>query len=549
MIREVHIKNLAVIEDQTVTFTKGLNVITGETGSGKSVLMQAIELLLGGRPKGSPIRSGAESLEVSAVLELDAFPDSLRQDLPEVMRDSEELLINRIISANGKSKVYINGSLSSVSLLHDTLGKLVTLCGQSEHVHLLDPRYHVEIIDSFADHDQILSQYKQAWRIFKDLDEELKGRDEEDSKRAAREEELRVIHKEISPIGLKHGLREELEQTVKRLSNAEKLIQGTSQLSDAFSDKLSGISELQPTFSEISKLDDKAREFYDDFKGNIESLKIIQRDLLKYSQNLSIDESLLEEKRSQLAEIARLERKYRTNDTGLIELLENSEKELSKFEGASDLKTLKIERDKAFDNLLTIGAKLTSSRKSASKKLCQNVSHELQELNMKSVTLSVQMTPTSPTQLGCEKAEILIATNPGEPLKPLRQIASGGELSRIMLVLKKLLRGRGGVSILVFDEVDTGVSGGVARAIGQKLRALAQDAQVLCITHIPQVASLADNHVLVHKTSDKRARTELKILKEEEKIEEIARMLSGFKVTDSTRESARELLSSKDMQS
>lgn len=549
MIREVHIKNLAVIEDQTVTFTKGLNVITGETGSGKSVLMQAIELLLGGRPKGSPIRSGAEALEVSAVLELDAFPESLRNELPEVIKDSDELLINRIISANGKSKVYLNGTLSSVTLLQETLGKLVTLCGQSEHVHLLDPRYHIEIIDSFADHDELLIQYKQAWRRFRELDEELKGRDEEDSKRAAREEELKLIVAEISPLGLKAGLREELEGIVKRLSNAEKLIQGTSELGEAFADKLSAISELQVTFSEIARLDDKAKEFYEDFKGELESLKLLQRDLERYSQSLSIDESMLEEKREVLAEIARLERKYRTNDAGLIELLENSKRELSKLVSASDLQTLKKDRDKAFEDLLAKGSKLSSSRKSAAKKLCQSVSFELQELNMKSVLLSVEMTQVSPNQLGCEKAEILIATNPGEPLKPLRQIASGGELSRIMLVLKKLLRGRGGVSILVFDEVDTGVSGGVARAIGQKLRALAQEAQVLCITHIPQVASLADNHVLVHKTSDKRARTELKILKEEEKIEEIARMLSGFKVTDSTRESARELLSSKDMQS
>jgi DNA repair protein RecN (Recombination protein N) len=549
MIREIHIKNLAVIEEANISFGKGLNVITGETGSGKSILMHALEIILGGRPKGELVRSGATELEVSAVLDLSTLHESLRSRLPEIVQDESEVLIKRVIGT--KNKVFINGSIATVSLLSEITRGLVTLCSQSEHIELLDSRYHLHVLDSFARHDELLMKYRATYDQYRSVEQKLKSFVQDSESERRKREEAKGLLEELSALDLKEGLKDSLEAEVKRLTNSEKLLEATSEFENALSELSDYSLRISNIGAEIGKLDNPSLGFLDDFNQALVGIESALRGVKRYRLDIDVDQEELESKRSRLSEIVRLERKYKTNDAGLVRLQNEAKELLEAFEDNDDIEGLAKERDKLFDQVLSLASKLSKSRQSAAKQIERELAFELRELNMKEVTFSVQVEKIEPGPSGTDRIEILVSTNPGEAMKPLKGIASGGELSRIMLVLKKLLRDRGGVSVLVFDEVDTGVSGGVARAIGQKLRALAQDSQVLCITHLPQVASLADHHFLVRKDIKKvgkedRAITGIYELSDQDRVEEIARMLSGFRVTDLARESAKELLSSKD---
>lgn len=549
MIREIHIKNLAVIEEATVSFTKGLNVITGETGSGKSILMFALEIILGGRPKGDLIRAGAQELEISAVLDLSNIHQSLLRSLPEQVQGESEILIKRVIGS--RNKVYINGSLATVSLLTDITRGLVTLCSQSEHIELLDSQYHLFVLDSFAKHDELIERYKATFEKFRVLDHRLKSLQNDSQSEERKREEAKVSLEELSGIEIKEGIKEELEGEVRKLSNIERLLEVSSDFESGLFELAEYSSRISALGIEIGKLDSPTLGFLEDYSQGVLNFESALRGIKRYRSEIDVDQEALEGKRAHLSEIARLERKYKTNDAGLLRIRLEAEEFLKSFGENSNLGELTKERDKLFDDVIDQASKLSKSRQAAAKSLERDLAFELRELNMKEVTFSVALEKVEPNINGTDRVQILVSTNPGEAMKPLKSVASGGELSRIMLVLKKLLRDRGGVSVLVFDEVDTGVSGSVARAIGQKLRALAKDSQVLCITHLPQVASLADHHLLVRKDEKKsgketRAITGVYELSDTERVEEIARMLSGFRVTDLARESARELISSKD---
>lgn len=549
MIREIHIKNLAVIEEANISFGNGLNVITGETGSGKSILMHALEIILGGRPKGELVRSGATELEVSAVLDLSLLHESLRSRLPEVVKDEREVLIKRVIGP--KNKVYINGSIATVGLLAEITRGLVTLCSQSEHIELLDSRYHLYVLDSFARHDELLMKYRSIYDQYRSVDQRLKSFLQDSESEERKREEAKSLLEELSAVDVRDGLKDLLEAEVKRLTNSERLLEAASEFENVLGELTEYSLRISNLGVEIGKLDNPGLGFLDDFNQALVGIESALRGVKRYRSDIDVDQEELESKRSRLSEIVRLERKYKTNDAGLVRLQSEAQELLGAFDDSGDIQGLTKERDKLFDQLLSLASKLSKSRQSAAKQIERELAFELRELNMKEVTFSVQVERIEPGPSGTDRIEILVSTNPGEVMKPLKGIASGGELSRIMLVLKKLLRDRGGVSVLVFDEVDTGVSGGVARAIGQKLRALAQDSQVLCITHLPQVASLADHHFLVRKDIKKvgkedRAITGVYELSDQDRVEEIARMLSGFRVTDLARESAKELLSSKD---
>lgn len=542
MIKELQIQNLAVIENETVSFGPGLNVITGETGSGKSMVLQALEIILGGKAKSTSIRSGANELDVSAV-----FETTHCAELPDSIEIGEELLVSRSINSTGRGKVFVNGRLSTVSMLTEYLGKLVTICSQSEHIKLLDPKYHLEFLDQFGTNSELLRHYHEAWSKFKALEREFNSATLSQSKDEERIQELDDMIAELTQITLEPGLREKLESEVRKLTAGEKLKELSYGFLESLSERVGDLKSLEHLFHDLLKFDEGLKPQGELLTSASESLKDLQRELTRYSESLDLDETTLEVKRDLLAGLAKLERKYRSNDIGLISLLESALSEKERLKLPVDLGMIKKELEIAYDETCTLAKQISKARILSAKKLSKAVAHELLELNMKDVELEVRFEKTELTSQGEEKAEILISTNKGEPIKPLKNVASGGELSRIMLVLKKLLKEKAGVSVLVFDEVDTGVSGGVARAIGQKLRALAQDSQVICITHLPQVASLADKHILVSKENKGgRVMTFLRSLGDSERVEEIARMLSGKSVTEKARESARELLSNID---
>lgn len=547
MLRELHIRNLALIEEQVVPFRPGLNVISGETGAGKSMLLHAVELILGARPSVQLIRSGADALELDALFDLAALDEEVRRELPDIAR-ADELLISRTLARSGKGKVFINGRLATVAMLEEVTSRLINICGQNQHVRLLQAAYHRELVDGFGDHGALLANYREVydrWRALRRKIEELdRSRDAQERERR----ELESIVEDLEPLNVVAGERAELEARVRALSNAEHVTAGAAQIAELCgSDEglLAMLSTIGGRLSELTRLDPGLSPLSAHFGELRAGLLEFERDFTRYASQLSVDADTLEELRDRLAEIARVERKYRRPDAELVALLADAKRRLLDLADPRGAEELKLEAQQVERQLEQLSTQLSTARREAGSALAELAQRELAELAMPDTTLVVEVTHGAPGPDGGDVVELLLSTNRGEPVKPLRAIASGGELARITLVLKKLLRERSGVNVLVFDEVDTGVSGGVARAVGEKLRALAAHSQVICITHLAQVASLADAHLLVTKKVSDRTTSEVCLLSREQRVEEVARMLAGYRVTEAARESARELLSSK----
>lgn len=552
MLVELSIANFAVIERTSISFGEGLNVLTGETGAGKSVVLHALEFILGRRAATHALRSGAESLEVSALFDLAAVPSEVIAALPDIatmnLPEDTDLLLSRTLTASGKNKVHINGRLGTVGLLEEIAGKLINICGQNQQMKLLDPGYHLALLDGYGDHGEILARYRDRFAAWTAARGALRGAEIRARTDAVRQAELEEIVRELSPLGLHPGLRADLEAEVRKQSHAESIIAGGQAIATMCSEEggvVDQIGRIGAELQRVAQFDPELEELSRRFHGLRAELLEFEHDLAAHIRRVDVDERALELTRERLAEVARLERKYRTTDAGLVELLRDAEGKLGPGEVIS-VEKLEAEVERTKMGVEEVGRELSRSRERAAVRLAKDVRGELKEVAMEGASIEVRLTTEAeagPT--GLERVEIVIATNPGEPFKPLKLIASGGELSRLTLVLKKVLRDRSGVNILVFDEVDTGISGSVARAVGEKLRALSKDSQVLCITHLPQVASLADTHFLVTKTSGKRATSRIERIEDSKVVDEIARMLAGYNISSAARESARELLASK----
>jgi DNA repair protein RecN (Recombination protein N) len=547
MLTDLQISNFAIIEEQTVSFGPGLNVISGETGAGKSIILSAIELVLGGRASAHVVREGAEALEVQAVFDLRTIVPEIRAELPDYIQ-GDDLVVSRTITESGKGKVFINGKLASVSLLQDVVGKIVSLCKQGQQMRLLEKAFHTEIVDLFGGLADLRGEYQSVyhdWGRERDALEEIEKRLADGE---ARREDLLDRIKELSKAAPSAGLRDQLEQRVKLLRNSEKVIESYQLITETISAEPGLLSLTRVVSSELERIHQHDASIQP-LCALIESVRAelmeLDSEITDRAAEVSVDDRALEKMESQLAELARLQRKYRTDDQGLVGLLTQYQEELRLIDNEGAISQIRKRVEQLNKQARGVAEKLSVQRRSVTEKLSRLVEPELHELNMPGARLSAQFVATELGLHGLETLELMMATNKGEPLKPLKQVASGGELSRILLVLKKVLQERSGVHVLIFDEIDAGVSGGVARAVGEKLKTLSQHSQVLCITHLPQIASLADKHLLVEKQVGKRTVSVVRELNNDQKIDEIARMLAGYKITPASRESARELLSSK----
>ena len=547
MLTELTITNFAIIERQSVTFHGGFNVISGETGAGKSIILNALEFILGGKGSPSFIRSGTDHLEVQALFDLTVLPRAVRQELPDIVGEDDELVVSRLLPREGRGKVLINGRLGTVALLEEIVRKLVNICSQHHQTKLLDPKYHLDLLDGFCDKPELVERMRKAHREWADAKSELTRVKEAFEQGAARREDLEHTRAELENLpNLRPGRRKELEGEIKRIGNFERLVALGQKLEDLLlGEEGIGIrlKEISAAMTEMSRLDPSIGSTQEDFENAKRALNHSEIAISRYVGSLEVDASTLETLREELSEMARLERKYRLDDAGLCALKERVKRELSQLFGGQGFRELELTVARLHDIAMTLGRELRKVRQKGAEELCKAVSSDLKELNMRDASLKVQFTDIEPSSLGIEKTEFLISSNKGEPHGALIQIASGGELSRVMLVLKKLLRERSGINVLIFDEVDAGVSGGVARSVGLMLKEISKQSQVVCITHLPQVASLSDRHILVNKEVGERAVTVVRVLSEEEKVDEIARMLAGYKITETSRASARELIS------
>ena len=548
MLTDLIIKNFAIIDVLHVSFRPGLNMLTGETGAGKSIIIDAVNLILGGRASSDLIRTGEEDAVVECLFDI-AEHEDIRNKLAESGIETDaELLIKRIVSRSGRNRVFMNGGMATTSLLGDITPLLVNIYGQHESQTLLRPENHLYLLDGFAGIVPLREQYARLHEECRKIAEELRLLEADERDAFRRNDLLSFQSKEIEEAALVPGEDVELLEERQRLLHGEKLIRATSGAYDALYDGdgalLGALRSIIAEVEEAGTVDKTLAAFSARLNESYLSLEDTALSLRDYGARLEADPGRLQEVDDRLDLIYRLKKKYLPTLEGILTFKEEVDAELEAFaqrgEHQSDL-TESLRR--LGISLLEQGRELTKKRLDASKRLNNAMETELHELAMKNAQFAVAFTPyEEPRGTGMERVEFLFSPNPGEAPKPLARIASGGELSRLMLAMKQI-HPESDVPSLIFDEVDTGIGGAVSAMVGKKLKRVSCNQQVLCITHHPQVAAFADHHFKVNKSTESgRTRTTVDLLSDEERVLEVARMLSGTKITEKTLEHAREMM-------
>ena len=549
MLRELHIENLAVIENATITLGPNLNVFTGETGAGKSILIGGINAVLGRRVSRDIVRAGAEKAYVSAVF--DGVPDDVNKKLAEIgIEPEDELIISREISADGKGTARINSRAVSVSALRDIGDFLVNIHGQHDSQILLDPLKHLDILDSFGQTDEVLSDYRESFKELQSVARQISALRQSEREKERRTAYLKSIVDDIGPLNLEQGEDDEVERKFNLIDNAVELSTAIKSAVSLLSggDEGGGAGELiSDASAEISgneELMPQLKPLYERLSSAGIEIADISDELSRLAESLDIDASEYGRLSERRDELARIKRRYGPELSDVIKLYEDSSEELQKLSGSElELENLSKKKDALLATVTKKAESLSKLRAEASKKFKSEVEGELRFLNMPDVRIEVSNAKGKLTHSGMDSVEFLISANRGEEPKPLAKIASGGELSRIMLALKSVLADRDGIPTLIFDEIDSGVSGRAAQKIGVKLREISRKRQVICVTHLAQLAIVGDDHILIEKqTGDERTVTEIKPLDFEGRKFEIARILGGDNITETVLKDAEEQL-------
>ncbi|MDD8031044.1 MAG: DNA repair protein RecN [Acidobacteriota bacterium] len=553
MIRYLRIKNLATIEDLELELYPGFTILTGETGAGKSIIIDAIKLLLGEKASPELIRTGKEEASVEAILEVTDL-----QVLPEGidLEAENQIFLQRIVSSQGWSKSYLNGVLVPLKKLKEVGEFLIDIYGQNDHIFLLDTSSHLKFLDDFAEVTELRNMVGQAARELRSLIKEKEALEAKQKERAQRLDFISFQIKEIEEADLKPGEDEELLQERSILKNSEKiviLVNSAIELSCEKEESLMAglkkvenlISELQSFFPELEMVKNEISDF------NIFLPELVSN-LVELRERYAPSPLRLEQIEERLNRLEKLKRKYGTTIKEIFDYLNNIKKEKEELEKSQEkLTDLDREIEKAFDSYLKLCSQLRSQRQEKAKSLEKLLVGELEQLAMAKARFRVEFKPINPSltdfrsirDLGSEELEFLLSTNPGEELRSLRRIASGGELSRIMLAFKALVKEAETGRTMIFDEIDSGIGGKTADFVAQKLKQLSQAHQVLCITHLPQIASAASHHYQIEKMTEKgRTYTLVKKLKDEDRPEEIARLIAGNRLSQASLKMAKELL-------
>jgi DNA repair protein RecN (Recombination protein N) len=562
MLRELHISNLAVIADARIELHPGLNCFTGATGAGKSLVIGAIEVLLGLRSPGEMLRSGAEEGRVSGVFEIrsPALLARIEQAADvSVKDDGGELLVTRRLYASGRSSININGQPITLAMLKSIAEHLVDVHGQHDHQFLLKPANQLEVLDQFGKLQRLRQQYHDTYEKLRDANERLA---ELTAGRTLREQQIELYRfqaDEIDSAGVDAAEYAELQARAGVLANLEKLKRDASAtqaaLYEADGSVLERLKSMSGILSELADLDSNLKPIAQALRDSTIQLEEVAFDLSRYLDRLDLDPGELAEVNDRLNTLNRVLNKYGDTPEATLAYRAEIGEKLAELERATD-EGASIEKqiEPLRRELKKLGEELSKQRRAVAKKLVPLIEAELAQLGMERAKFSVDFTPAPPTLSGeglpaspggFDQVEFLVQTNPGLTPQPLRKIASGGELSRIMLALKSILAQTDRISVLVFDEIDSNVGGRLGAIIGSKLRALSEHHQVLCITHLPQIASYADRHLTVRKqVVGNETHTAVRMMEGDERLQELAEMIGGQRITDATRAQARELLES-----
>jgi DNA repair protein RecN (Recombination protein N) len=548
-LRSLRIRNLALVEFLEWELEPGFSVVTGETGAGKSIILGALKLVLGERADKGLIRTGAEQCSVEALFEV-ADPRRINRLLSEQGVDScegDQLLLRRVLTANGTNRQFINGCQTTLSVLKEVGDGLVDLHGPHDHQSLLARDYQLRLIDAFGGSEGIYHSFRETFENLRTLRIALERLESENA--AGNLELWQHQVAEIRDAGIEVGELEALEAKYALASNAQRILELTSlsllQLADAEDSILTRLGDIARTLRELEKLDPGSVELTRNHERGTVELEELERDLRHYQEKIDVDPASLRQLEERLNLLEALLRKYHRKEEELLVLAADLEARLSQLDGReAALAKLRADVESASRKIEETGKHLAASRRAAGTKLAEQIRVHLADLGFQQARFDLEWeTLSEPISAGFDQIEFLFSPNPGEPLKPLRAIASSGEVSRVMLAIKTALAQQDLIGLLVFDEIDANVGGEIANAVGRKMQTLGENHQVLAITHMPQVAAAARKHFLVSKeVSEGRTRTALQEVGGAERLEEIARMLGGK--SRSALEHARTLLAS-----
>ena len=558
MLEHLHIKNAALIKESEISFGEGLNILTGETGAGKSMVIDSLQFALGGRAGKDFLRHGEKMASVEALFAVQS--SALQEKLEENGIEPEEdgsVLITRTLSETGKSVCRVNGSTVTVSMLKEIAEDLIDIYGQHEHQSLLNPSKHIRLLDRFcgAGFGDAMEEYKASFSALKEIDKQLDALMGNESQREQRMDILSFQKDEMEAAAIKAGEEEDLLEQKKRLGSMEKLMRltgesiallydGNDRMPSACDQLGDALSKLQ----EAAEYDHTLTPFADALADAYAAVEDTARELKREADKQENDPEALEQIEERLQIIYKLKRKYGGTVEAVLAFYDKVVEELDFLANSNEkVAELMAIREKEQRKLTAYAETLTARRKDTAEQVAEQIETALRDMEMKDARFHIQIDEKSDwTADGKDKVEFLISANAGESLKPLAKIASGGEMSRVMLALKTVLVDADDIGTFIFDEIDTGVSGRTARKVGEKMRFLGGKRQILCITHLPQIAAMADSHFLIEKESDgEETTTKVTPLTEEGSVGEVARLMGGSDVTETTLAAARELIQEK----
>ena len=550
MLRELRLNNLAIIKNLDLEFNDKFIALTGETGAGKSIILNGISLLIGERSHTDMIRNGAQGLFAEGVFELNENQKKRLDELGFEIED-DELIITRYFDRNAKSKITVNGSRMTLSRLKELMVNIIDLVGQHEHQFLLNSDYHLHLLDRFLDDEgkMLSKKIRESVNKIKKLNLQIGNIEEEKSKIAEKKDILEFQLNEINSLELKENEDNELEEEYKILFNAGKIsekLEETSQfLKEGEFSILTALGRAKRNLEQLSDLSESYSELYDKIESVLYEVEEISYSVDNFVGDVEIDDKKLEKIVERIDNINKLKLKYGSTITEILEYRDKIEKDLSlvNFE-SEELENLKKEKSELVGQYFQDSERLSEIREKIAENLQNTVDVQLDDLNMENAKFKVEITKTQEiTIYGIDNAEFMIAANVGETFKPLAKIASGGEISRIMLALKTVFSSVDNISVLIFDEIDTGISGETVRRVAEKLRELSKNTQIICVTHSPQIAGKAQQQFFIKKEIENNF-TETKVheLNTEERIREIARIISGDNITEASINHAKEIM-------